>query len=352
VKSQPVDESIGPASRHKWTADKLLAADFPEPRWAVPGLIPEGAALLVGAPKVGKSYLALGLGLAVAAGSRALGKIGVEPGQVLYLALEDGPRRLKGRLQMLLGEDQPPGALELWITCPKLDDGGKDRLDSWLEAHPDARLVVIDVLARMRKPASNGGSVYQADYEDMSHLKRLADKHGVAIVVVHHSRKAAAEDFVDAVSGTNGLAGAADTVLVLRRARGQADAVLYVTGRDVEEKSYALQRGAGAWELLDGTAADYTLGDTRAAILQYVRKHPRSMPKQIAVGLGCDHGLVRQTCKRMLDAGQLQVDNAGRYTSCDISDTSDRGQAASTPVTPVTDVTQGRVSRIRKRRSA
>jgi RecA-family ATPase len=57
--------------------------------------VPEGCILLAGPPKVGKSWLTLGLGLSVASGGKALGRIDVTAGQVLYLALEDTPRRLK-----------------------------------------------------------------------------------------------------------------------------------------------------------------------------------------------------------------------------------------------------------------
>ena len=75
--------------RTSWTAAELLAAELPEPRCAVDGLIPEGLAFMCGAPKLGKCWLGLGLAIAVAAGGLALGKIEVEQGEVLYLALED-----------------------------------------------------------------------------------------------------------------------------------------------------------------------------------------------------------------------------------------------------------------------
>jgi hypothetical protein len=77
-----------------WTADRLMAATFPEPRWAVPGILLEGVSLLAGPPKVGKSWLSLGLGVGIAAGWTVLGEITVQAGPVLYLALEDTLRRL------------------------------------------------------------------------------------------------------------------------------------------------------------------------------------------------------------------------------------------------------------------
>jgi hypothetical protein len=131
---------------------------------------------------------------------------------------------------------------------------------------------------------------------------------------VHHVRKAASDDFLAEVSGTNGLAGAADATLVLKRSRGQADGVLHVTGRDVDEAEYALRfyPEAGAWQLLEGPAADHTIGDTRVTILRYVREHPEAKPKQIAEGTGLQSDLVRQTCSRMVNDVQL-IRKAGGY---------------------------------------
>ena len=93
-------------------------------------------------------------------------------------------------------------------------------------------------------------SLYDADYRAVCLAKEVADKHQVPFVIVHHTRKASAADFLDEVSGTQGVAGAADTVLVLRRMRSKADAVLNITGRDVEEASLALTFAAdiGAWQ--------------------------------------------------------------------------------------------------------
>ena len=92
-----------PARRSSWRADELLAETFPEPRWAVPGVLCEGLNLLAGAPKVGKSWFALDVAVAVALGGEALGRFSVEPGDVLYLALEDTPRRMADRLRKSLG---------------------------------------------------------------------------------------------------------------------------------------------------------------------------------------------------------------------------------------------------------
>jgi len=178
-------------------------------------------------------------------------------------------------------------------------------------------MVVIDVFAKMRGPAPPGVSAYEADYAAIARVKRIADRYGIALVLVHHVRKAASDDFLAEISGTNGLAGAADSILVLKRPRGTADGLLHITGRDVDEaeRALAFQPAAGAWQLLEGPAIDHIVGDTRAVVLRFVREHPRVRPKDIATALDLDDSLVRRTCARMAEAGQLTKDGAGRYAA-------------------------------------
>src|SRR5215207_710344 len=221
--------------RNAVSATELMAIEFPEPRWIVPGIVPEGTTILAGKPKMGKSWLALGTSVAVAAGGVALGTKRVERGAVLYLALEDNPRRLQSRLKKLLPGGAAPEGLELATEWPRLGDGGLDALEAWLNTHPDARLVVIDTLAKFRT-GQTGKSLYKEDYEAVEPLVELAAHHNVAILIVHHLRKLGADDPLDQVSGSMGLTGGADGALVLNRERGRADAYLYVTGRDIEEE--------------------------------------------------------------------------------------------------------------------
>lgn len=319
-------EAVPPPRRTAWDAQELMNMSFPEPRWAVPGLVCEGVTLLAGPPKVGKSWLSLNLALDIAAGDQALGSIDVEPGPVLYLALEDTPRRLQSRMKTVLAGRPAPEGLTLSIACDPMPAGGDEQVDAWLTAHPGARLVVIDVFAKVRGNPPPGVAAYDADYGAMSRIKRIADRHGVAVLLVHHVRKAAAEDFLATVSGTNGLAGAADAVVVLERARAQADGVLHVTGRDVDETDYplAFNPELGTWRLLDGRAEDYLMRDTRSLVMRYLRDYPGHKPKQIADALHLDPGTVRQTCRRMAEDGQLRSTPGGQYHPAG-GDSSDSG---------------------------
>jgi putative DNA primase/helicase len=135
-----------PASRII-TADALSTKTFPDPKWAVPGVVPDGATVLVGAPKKGKSWLLLGLGIAIASGGRALGKIAADSGDVLLLCLEDNQRRLQERLWRVLDGEPAPDRLHLVTEWPRLDEGAASALDAWLTEHPATRLIGIDVLA-------------------------------------------------------------------------------------------------------------------------------------------------------------------------------------------------------------
>lgn len=234
----------------------LDAQEFPPLAYAVDGLLPEGFSLLIGPPKAGKSWLALDILLAVAAGGHAVGKIPVgQKRRVLYLALEDGDRRMQDRCRTLLhGEAIPPLFHYLTHVEPGMVVA---TLEAFLVVYPDTALVVVDTLGKVMPPAQAGESAYQRDYRIAGRLKQIADKRpGLAVTVLHHDRKAAAEDFVDGVSGTHGLAGAADTIIVLSRKRQATEAVLKVTGRDVLEAEYALTLDGGTWVLDGATLAE------------------------------------------------------------------------------------------------
>ena len=292
-----------------------MSMEFTPPKWAVPGVLSEGVNLLCGPPKVGKSWMSLALGLDVAMGGKAFGAIQVERGPVLYLALEDTARRLQSRLGKVLAGRTAPAGLTLATDCPPLPQGGDQAIAAWLDRNPNARMVIIDVFAKLRGNSAPGASAYDADYAAVGRAKRVADDHGVAFVLVHHVRKAGSDDFLTEVSGTNGLAGAADATLVLKRARNQGDGVLHVTGRDVDEAEYALRFSPdnGAWTMLDGPAEDHQVSETRAKLLRWLRTTPGSTPKAIADGTALPYDLVKKTCQRMLADGQVAADTGGRY---------------------------------------
>lgn len=307
--------------------DYLNTAVFPPLAYAVPGLLPEGSTLLVGPPKIGKSWMVLGFALAIAAGGRALGQIRVPQRPVLYLALEDGHRRLQDRCRILLGTDPIPSKFEYLIAV--MPGTVFPTIKAWLERHADEPpgLVILDTLGKVMPPTLAGESAYQRDYRIGSTIKRLCDEHpGLTLLVNHHDRKATSDDFVDSVSGTHGLAGAADTIITLTRQRHDAAGLLKVTGRDVVEGEYAVTLdGAGAWRI-DGTdlaasadaavtrRATANLGDRQADVLTHVNANPEGVRAgDIASKLGLDAKQAGVYLGRLADAGKVVRLSRGLY---------------------------------------
>lgn len=264
----------------------IMSSHYPEPRYAVQGIVSEGLNLLVGKPKLGKSWLALNLAITIAAGGVALGNVPVTAGPVLYLALEDRFRRVQSRSKMVLGglAMEASEGLHVAVDWPRLDAGGLDYLCDWIEGQgcteedgkrmSAARLIIIDVWAKFR-PIQNGSraSAYDVDYAHMTALKNVLDYYGTSALVLHHTRKAAAADAMDEVSGTAGIAGCADGVAVLTRARMQEgaemEAELLVMPRDHEEQKLALVVDQKTWVWTSqGKTSDRAEGKVTGAVLR------------------------------------------------------------------------------------
>ena len=321
----PIDAKPGASGLNTITGAALMQLELPEPPAVVPGFFVEGLTLLASRPKLGKSWLMLTTAVAVATGGRALGKIQAEKGEALYLGLEDNLRRLQSRLEIVT--DAVPEGLHLATSgaMSRLYDGGLEQLDTWLTAHPACRLVVIDTLARVRPRRRPGADLYEEDATLGAQLQALAIRHGVALVMVHHVRKAMAEDFLDTVSGSTGLTGVADVVLVLTRQRGEADAVLHVVGRDIGEGSHALQFDPqrGLWSLL-GSAEMYALTKERQTILAYLARHPTpTSPKEVSEGTGLPRGSVRNLLGKLLHENLVLSPERGLYIRSSNTDDSD-----------------------------
>ncbi len=298
-----------------WDAADLMSKQFPAPRWAVPGVIPEGLTLLAGSPKVGKSWMCLGLAVACATGGLAFEAVRVEAGPVLYCALEDTPRRLQDRLRKVLDGDPVPNALAFVTALPTMPLA-TNLVAGWLGDHPDARLVVVDVLRKIR-PAENATDLYERDYAIMGQLKRVSDHFGVAVVVVHHTRKTVDEsDVFNEISGSTGLTGAADAMIVAKKARrNTAEATLHITGREVEETTHALAWDARRFRWLMSGKPPALLGQSpnRQRISMHLADHPGVTPQAIANALDLSEPNVRKTVRRMLVDGELDSDGEGRY---------------------------------------
>lgn len=281
------------------SAVDLQKKEIPPVRWIVKDLIPAGLSILASPPKFGKSWAVLQMGLSVAYGGSFLGYRCNKAG-VLYLALEDGERRLKGRMNKILGPTPAPFGFDFVTTAPTLSTGLLDVLDTYLKQRPDNGMVVVDTLQKARDV---GGSrdVYGRDYADVGALKKLADSRNVALVLVHHLNKGKddGDPFVR-ISGTNGLTGAADTMMVMTKAKRNEDTTtLSVTGRDVEMQELVLQfdKNSCLWK---------NLGDVDAFAEQQARAEYVDNPIVKVIKRLLEQSPTGEwsgTCQQLLDAG-------------------------------------------------
>jgi hypothetical protein len=187
-----------------------------------------------------------------------------------------------------------------------------------------ARLIVVDVLAAFRSERRTSNNQYDADYAAIKDLQKIASDYAIAIIVVHHTRKAGADvDRFDLVSGTLGLSGAADTALILDR-----DAIgfrLYGRGRDIEEidKAVEFNKETCRWKML-GEAADIRRSDERTAILQVLFEADEPMsPSDVASALGIKPNNIKQLLYKMAkDREVIKFPGRGGYIHPDRDDLS------------------------------
>jgi len=249
-------------------AETLLATPLRPVPFIVDGLIPSGLHMLAGSPKIGKSWLVLWLCLKVAAGE-PVWEYTANCCGVLYLCLEDTYNRIQSRLFEIA--DTAPSNLHFAIMADMIGAGLQQQFTSFLKQEPDTKLIVIDTLQRVRG-VDVSTNAYANDYRDICELKQLADKHRVAIILVHHLRKHSDKDPFNMVSGTTGITGGVDTTYVLEKdKRSDNIAKLYVTGRDVEYLELSLQFENCIWECIScETAEDVRKRETPEFIFRVV----------------------------------------------------------------------------------
>ena len=310
------------APKRGHSAAELWDMNFPAIKFAVPHYIAEGLTLLAGAPKRGKSWLALDLCVSVARGGYTLGNQPCVEGDVLYCALEDSPRRMKSRLQTFCQQaKRAPSRLTIWYNgdLPRLGAGCEDALKEWLASANNPRLIVIDTLNYIRPDRVRDEDPYAYDYRSATTLQRLAQDYGIAIVVVHHTRKSVAEDYLESISGTNGLTGGSDAVIVLER-QGDGGTVFKGRGRDIEEFELAatFDKNECRWHV-NGDAAESRQSDTQAKILAHLRDAGWLLgAAEIASQTGLRRSVVDQRLFHMVKLGLVRRVGRGKYGLPDV----------------------------------
>ena len=259
--------------------DELTRKEFAPIKWLIEPLLPcPSLTMLAGPPKVGKSWLCLFLALEVANHGH----------EVLYIANEDNERRLKSRV--IDFNPFPPNGIHFLagISSSRLLPKGHDAHDfirALKDRYPKLKCLVVDTLASIRAepPTKSKKDDYTLSEEEFSSLRKLAHELDLAIILVHHTRKATESDSspVERLLGSQGIAATVETIMVMKQETGSQDVALHVTGKDVEQQDYVLpwQAPGFGWPK-DMNEAQ--LGPFQRACFEYVKENPRCMQAAIA----------------------------------------------------------------------
>ena len=232
------------------SCEEIMTTVYKPIEFVVDGLLAQGLYILAGAPKVGKSWLALDMCLSIAKGEKVLGQETTQ-GTALYLCLEDSFQRIQNRLYELT--DEPTERLHFVIMSESIGSGLEEQIKNFKKEHSDLKVVFIDTLQMIR---SETDSNYGSDYKELSILKSLADKLEIAIVAVHHTRKCSDSDPFNMISGSTGISGCVDGSMVLiENKRGSRNAKLYCVGRDIENQEINLVFENSRWKVVDEATA-------------------------------------------------------------------------------------------------
>ena len=179
----------------------------------------------------------------------------IEPRTVIYFSLEDTFNRLQSRIFQLIDGGDAPERLILQTECLSIGQGLEEQVEALVHTYQDVGLIVIDTLQKVRVSDGNGG-MYANDYKEAGALKKLADKYGICILLIHHLRKQTASDPFDQISGSTGLMGVADTSWVMQRKRMSQTADILLTGRDMDDRTLHLREENCIWTLEDEETAE------------------------------------------------------------------------------------------------
>lgn len=284
--TEPVKKQKRPIRRLK-TAEELMQKDIPEPKVFIGvgddlPLLVEGTCILSAKPKLGKSWFALAMCIAVANGEDFLG-YKTHRCSTLYLDLETGEALQQRRLKRFLHGKPAPKNFYLDTETDTLENGFADQIENYLEQDPNIGIVVIDVFQLIRTGAKpQKETEYEHAYRDIKPLNELAQKYHISIILVCHDRKAVdPDDPFSNILGSTGLQGAASQMIVMFRRKKDDPIHISIKGKTIDglpELNVKLEDAA--WYVVEGeTSADrmhaeqmreYKLSNIRAAVLKIV----------------------------------------------------------------------------------
>lgn len=282
-----------------WSANEILATEFPEPKWLIEDVLPPGLGGMGSRPKLGKSWLALQMATAVSLGT-PLWDRQTRQVNTLYMSLEDNilaggikdrlkAQRAEGNMQLdFVDEWQPITQVEAFL-----------RLADLIERNGYG-FVVVDTITRVigRADVMNQGEMA----EIFGRLHTLAKMKEITILLIDHHRKGVdpkAGDAIDDFMGATSKAGILDFAMGLYRQRGERAATLRIDGRVIRDSALSLtwDPELACWQYAGdarSVVAESVQGEILAAlaemggksttqrIAKYIERHKGTVSKELA----------------------------------------------------------------------
>jgi hypothetical protein len=310
------------------TLAELQHRVFVPERWVIDGILPEGACVFAAKYKSKKSWIALALGLSISMNTKALGRLEVSPGRVLYLDLEGKQQRIQKRTRAILGVQQVSWPDNFHIFTKWAQGGeGLDQLERWFKEHPDTAYIVIDVLGDFRRPIEKHEQPYQYDRSTVTPINQMCEHYHAAVLLVHHFNKAKNDDIMDSISGTTGLPSAVNTMWGLSRDPNDSQiTILHLRGRDLENDDPIALR----WDsylnmhVIEGPASEVAISAERKAVLALLADDEPRTPKEIASALSRPVASIQQLLRKLLNDGLIDKPTYGKYAIVRKPDQSDQ----------------------------
>jgi hypothetical protein len=278
----------------------------------------EGMLLFGGKSKRGKSWMIFDLALSLALGRKGFRHFDCPaPMPVLYLALEDGRARLQSRARLIQSNITVADTFHLRYTFPPLAEGGCELLAKEIVTHRYG-LVVIDVLAKLEKPAKNGEKNYHEVYEMFAPLQELRQEHPFCLAMLTHLRKQEADDVFDSLLGSVAYQGAQDVLWVLERKPKDDFAFLHIRDKDAEDQTIALRFVNGHWEYI-GEGEEYEITRDQRKIIRVLNEEKREMSVQELLKAGefpeAKYGYLRKLLVVMVQEDLIHRTRHGKYSA-------------------------------------
>lgn len=252
----------------------------PDRQWLIEQLwLALGVGVLGGAPKACKTWIAAELAVATASGTAAFGRFRVhQPGPVLFFGAEDSLPALRTRFEGIAAQRRVALPLLplylLDVAQLRLDRADQlARLAATVSAH-GPRLLVLDPFVRLARVDENSAADVSAVLGSLRELQRA---HDLAILLVHHARKASGSSPTQAFRGSGDFGAWGDSNLHVSR-RGDE---LHLR---IEHRSAAapeplrlrlVTNPAPHLALLDGGEPATAVDDLQQALLARLSSSPR-----------------------------------------------------------------------------